>query len=89
MRFNEIIESAIGNNLSNQGSFEKDFKLIAASVDVKNDNNASEPKTSSLYFHAGLDKIVGDYEASYKVYNKNLADITLLFVNTLQSLTIT
>jgi hypothetical protein len=32
MRFNEIIEEAIKNDLSDQNSFERDFKLIAGSV---------------------------------------------------------
>ena len=62
MRFNEIIQSAINNDLSDQNSFEKDFKLIAGSVQVKENSNIENgSKANDLYFHANLDKIVREY----------------------------
>ena len=73
MRFNEIIESTINNDFSDQISFERDFKLIAGSVEVRNDTkNEIGHKKNDLYFNASLDKIVTDYQTSYKEFNLNL-----------------
>jgi hypothetical protein len=70
MRFNEIIESTINNDFSDQISFERDFKLIAGSVEVRNDTkNQIGQKKNDLYFNASLDKIVTDYQTSYKEFN--------------------
>lgn len=35
MKFNEIIDSTLKNNLGDQDSFEKDFKVIASLVKIK------------------------------------------------------
>lgn len=35
MKFNEIIDSTLNNNLGDQDSFEKDFKVIASLIESK------------------------------------------------------
>jgi hypothetical protein len=87
MRFNDIIESTINNDFSDQISFERDFKLIAGSVEVTNDTkNQIGQKKNDLYFNASLDKIVIDYQTSYKEFNLNLNKFLLDSAKSLDNL---
>ena len=59
MKFNEIIDATLKNNLGDQETFEKDFKLIASLIETKDQNKETNPLHSKLFlFSINLNKIV-------------------------------
>lgn len=59
MKFNDIIDSALSNDLSDQDVFEKDFRVIASLIQKeKESRNDGSSIINSFIFSVNLDKIV-------------------------------
>ena len=88
MKFNDIIDSALSNDIQDQDSFERDFKVIAASVESrKPEKNDFQMQAQSFYFSANLDKIVEEYQREYDNFSRNLVKFCKDSMSSLDMLT--
>lgn len=88
MKFNELIDSTLNNTLVDQESFEKDFRVIASSIESINDNkkDAGSSHVNSFFFAFNLGKIIEEYEQSYHSFSskiKKFSDESVLTMDNL------
>lgn len=73
MKFNEIIDSTLKNNLGDQETFEKDFKIIASLIESRDQNKEENPLHSKLFsFSINLNQIIQDYQLNYQSFSTKI-----------------
>ena len=69
MKFNEIIDETINNNVKEQQSFENDFRILAGLVTGE---KKTEGVMGNISFDINLKKVIDEYEKSYKSFSQKI-----------------
>lgn len=78
MKFNDIIDETLNNNLGDQDTFEKDFRVIASLIENQPNKKKDPHSSNNFSFAINLNKIIAEYKTNYESFstkiNKFLAD---------------